>query len=100
MAMASGAAPHYWREMSRHVPDSNARMPTRKSSNGVQSPRLFSRIVVLWLFLTFYLVQWQSSAFASYRATRPNVLYRSNLASSNPLPVWHGEPRPKNYLDD
>jgi hypothetical protein len=49
------------------------------------SPRLFSRIIVLWLFLTFYLVQWQSSAFAIYRATRPNVLYRSNLASSNPV---------------
>ena len=51
----------------------------------IQSPRLSSRIVVLWLFLTFYLVQWQSSAFAIYRATRPNVLYRSNLASSNPV---------------
>ena len=59
--------------------------PARKSSNGVQSPRLFSRMVVLWFFLTFYLVQSQSSVFAIHSATRHNVFRRSNLASSNPV---------------
>src|SRR6516162_11539811 len=67
----------------------------------ILSPRLISRIIVLWLFLTFYLVQWQSSAFAIYRTTRPNVLYRSNLAGSDPVAcLGKAKPTRRLSLDD
>ena len=42
----------------------------------------------------------QIDAFAIYRATRPNVLYRSNLASSNPVACL-GKAKPTGkFLDD
>ncbi len=47
-----------------------------------------------------YLDQSQSSVFAIYSATRHNIFRRSTWRVQILLPVWQGEPRPKNYLDD
>jgi hypothetical protein len=48
-------------------------------------PDYFSRIVVLWHFLGFYLVQSQSRVFAIYSLARHNFFRRNNLTSSNPV---------------
>jgi hypothetical protein len=62
-----------------------ARTPREKSSIAVLSSRLFSRIIVLWLFLGFFLVQSQSPVFATSIAIRHNFFRRNYLASSNPV---------------
>ena len=75
--------------------------PEIKSSNGVQSPRLFVThryfVALFWGFTGFnrkaefslFIAQLVTTSFAV-------VTWRVQIL----LPVWQGEPRPENSLDD